>query len=605
MVILGLDFGTTFSSICVFSGGNVHVFKQRGSAYIPTYLYLFKDVNSKGQQEMAIGYDAEMLASDSSVSGAMFRDLKRFVGCDESNLSGYLERIKPSYKVVATKIGSGTRGTVILGSHSGSVSMEGNLPGLISLFVKGLVDMACESFKCVCTGIICSVPANYNCLQRSFTESCISLSGFACVYMINEPSAAALNACASVGSSEKHLLVYDFGGGTFDVSAISAINNVFVVKASGGDMNLGGRDVDRKFAEVLYSSVGLETNYVADISSLKESLSSVSGGIKYTLVAVDGSKVETMVTSAMLTEVMVPFISRTTRVMEEVFKNYKRNIGMADSDIKASLVLVGGSSYLPGLKTLLKSAPYVAECLELSDARAAVAVGCALYSSCLVSKSSMLLVDCVSHCVSIPAYNCESIVCVPAGAPIPFSGKRNINLNGSTKDGTYNAKLFEGDYVKVARNQLIFSAVVKLSDLGITVTVPTKIPLVLKIDVSSVGTITYRIEGPSGVSVDVGGEPAYNFSKVAVSTRCVADLHNFGANRCLLILSLLRNPKQRSVVTEEEKKRLAESKLVSDVDKELRSFSTFDEHELGMSRLLLGGTLRKVLRGSRVEVISV
>lgn len=479
--------------------------------------------------------------------------------------------------------------------------MTASLAGLISYFIKSIVSSACEAFACECTGLIVSVPANYDCMQRSFTENCANLSGYTCVYMMNEPSAAALASCSKVGMSLKNLLVYDFGGGTFDVSIISARNQTFVVKASGGDMNLGGRDVDRAFREEIYSLAGLPVDDEIDISALKETLSKIKFPIKYNVKSSDGRQNSIMVEPSLLNKVMKPFIERSVTIMREVFDKYVKNMGMTRSNAKVSLVLVGGSSYLPGLKSILGAVDFVLEIIELADARAAVAAGCALYSSCITSDSSMLLVDCASHNLSIPTGAGESIVLVPAGAPVPFNGTRSINLNRCTRTATYSPALFEGEYLKCARNRKIFSGAVTLSSLGVTNVNPTTILIKLETEVSSVGTVKFYIVGPSDEKVLVGGRPAYDFSRETLRSRYVADLHKSNFNRVLLMLALTRTAKSRSLLTESEKLRVESYAEVKDVDKEYKRYNSNDESILPICRVLLGNTVQKVLRGSRLE----
>ncbi|ADV40940.1 HSP70 [Carnation yellow fleck virus] len=598
MVVFGLDFGTTFSSVCAYVGNELYLYKQRDSAYIPTYLYLHAD-----SQEVAFGYDAEVLSNDPSVRGGFYRDLKRWVGCDEENYEEYLTKLSPPYKTQLVKVSTSSKFTVKLDCYSGTVPQNATLPGLIATYVRALIMTASEAFKCQCTGVICSVPANYNCLQRSFTENCINLSGFTCVYMINEPSAAALSACSKIKGATLPVLVYDFGGGTFDVSVLSALNNTFVVRASGGDMNLGGRDVDRAFLEYLYNKAHLPVNYKLDISFLKESLSRKISYLNFPVVSEQGAKVDVLVNVSELAKVAAPFIERTVRIVREVYEKYLSSMRLSN-EVKAKLLMVGGSSYLPGLKSLLSSTSFIDECIILSDARAAVAGGCALYSACLRNDSPMLLVDCAAHDLSISSKNCESIVCVPAGSPIPFTGTRTVNMSGSNAKAVYSAALFEGDYVKCRLNKRIFSGDVTLGDVGVTGTASRTIPLTLEINVSSVGTISFNIVGPTGTKKSVGGDAAYNFSNYPLGTRAVADLHKHNSDKVKLIHCLTYEPFQRKKINDSEKDRFLK-KVSADYQREAKSFCSYDDKVFESSGLLLGRVIPKIFRGSRVEKLTV
>lgn len=599
MVVFGVDFGTTFSSVCVFNSGRLHVFKQQNSAYIPTFLFLYSDTMA-----MSFGYDAETASLDPNVKGGFFRDLKRWVGCDETNIEEYKSKLKPHYSVNLSNFGKGSRKIPTLGSYSGSVQMSGSLSGLIALFIQALVKSAAIEFKCECTGLIVSVPANYDCMQRLFTENCVNLSGFTCVHMMNEPSAAALSTCGRTDMSARNLLVYDFGGGTFDVSVLSSLNQTFTVRASGGDMNLGGRDVDRAFKAKIYQMANLPFDEETDISSLKESLSKVDYPITYTIKTKDGESRTVVVSRGLLAEVIVPFVDRTVKVMKRVFELYVKNMNLKAQDAKASLVLVGGSSYLPGLKSLLQSVDFVSECIDLPDPRAAVAAGCALYSSCLSSESPMLLVDCASHNLSIPNYVGESIVLVPAGAPVPFVGTRDINLASCVGSGSYSPVLFEGDRTKCFYNKKVFSGTVPLKDLGVTGDIPRTIRVTLATEVSSVGTVKFTITGPSAKKVLVGGVPAYDFSKESVSLRSITELHTENQNRVLLALTLTKNREARQKFSYSEKQHLDSLSGNLDTEKESKKFNGYNEQTADICRILLGKSVQKTLRGARVEELS-
>nr|AAF14302.1 HSP70h [Beet yellows virus] len=598
MVVFGLDFGTTFSSVCAYVGEELYLFKQRDSAYIPTFVFLHSDT-----QEVAFGYDAEVLSNDPSVRGGFYRDLKRWIGCDEENYGDYLEKLKPHYKTELLKVAQSSKSTVRLDCYSGTVPQNATLPGLIATFVKALISTASEAFKCQCTGVICSVPANYNCLQRSFTESCVNLSGYPCVYMVNEPSAAALSACSRIKGATSPVLVYDFGGGTFDVSVISALNNTFVVRASGGDMNLGGRDIDKAFVEHLYKKAQLPVNYKIDISFLKESLSKKVSFLNFPVVSEQNVKVDVLVNVSELAEVAAPFVERTIKIVKEVYEKYRGSMRLEPS-VKAKLLMVGGSSYLPGLLSRLSSVPFVEECLVLPDARAAVAGGCALYSACLRNDSPMLLVDCAAHNLSISSKYCESIVCVPAGSPIPFTGVRTVNMAGSNASAVYSAALFEGDFVKCRLNKRIFSGDVALGDVGVFGSNTRTVPLTLEINVSSVGTITFSLVGPTGVKKLVGGNAAYDFSSYQLGERVVADLHKHNSDKVKLIHALTYKPFQRKKLTDSDKA-LFLKRLSADYRREAGKFSSYDDAVLNSSELLLGRVIPKILRGSRVEKLDV
>nr|ABK60003.1 heat shock protein 70 [Grapevine leafroll-associated virus 2] len=597
MVVFGLDFGTTFSTVCVYKDGRVYSFKQNNSAYIPTYLYLFSNSN-----DMTFGYEAESLMHNSKVRGSFYRDLKRWVGCDGNNLDEYCERLKPHYSVRLVKIGAGLNETVSIGNYGGTVKSEVHLPGLIASFIKSMISCAESAFACPCTGVVCSVPANYDSVQRNFTDQCVTLSGYRCVYMVNEPSAAALSTCNMINKKSASLAVYDFGGGTFDVSIISYRNNTFVVRASGGDLNLGGRDVDRAFLEHLFSLTSLEPDLSLDISNLKESLSKTDAEIVYTLKGVDDKKEDVRVSKNVLTKVMLPYVNRTLKILESTLKSYAKNMGEA-SNIKCDLVLIGGSSYLPGLEDILTKHPSIDRVLKVPDPRAAVAVGCALYSSCLTGSQGLLLVDCAAHTISIADKYCQQIICAPAGAPIPFSGTTPLYLARANKNSQRQIAVFEGEYVKCPKNRKICGANIKFFDIGVTNVAYTPITFYLDVAISSVGAISFVVRGPEGKEVSLTGTPAYNFLSVDLGTRSVRELHISLSNKVHLGLLLHRLANRRLLFTKDEAVRYADTVEVTDVLKEYSSYTASSLPPDEDVEPLMGKSVQKVLRGGRLEEI--
>nr|WIL96193.1 HSP70h [Carrot closterovirus 3] len=606
MVFYGLDFGTTYSSISVLKNGEVYMLKQQNSPYIPTYLFMYE-----GSARVSYGYDAETLYTRGDTQGSFYRDLKRWVGCHSKNFSVFKDKLKPQYSVDLVDVGVSDMSTVKLGSYNYRGKLSFTLPDLIASFVRCIVKDAEACFETLCTGVICSVPANYNSCQRSFMLECVSLSGYDCKHIINEPSAAAFSAASSLKPTDTFVLVYDFGGGTFDVSGVSVRNGTFGVRASGGDMNLGGRDVDRKFIERIYEKAG-ETipDYSIDVSSLKEKLSSVCSSIVYQIPTRTGFK-KVEVTVGDLSEIVVPFVQRSIDIMNDIYYKYVASVTSTPKDStstgkrKCVLQAVGGSSYLPGLKGLLSNVPYVDRVIDVSDARFAVAAGCAMYSLCLTPDSPMLLIDCASHHLSIPSFRCESIVLVPAGAPIPFSGRRQISLMNSTCNSTYKAILFEGDYLKCPLNERIYSSTVQMKELGETSVARRTCNITIELDVSSVGTVKFKIIGDKGKEVVIGKDRVFDFSTCHKPSREIADLFSCISDRVLLSLTLTRSFDSRSHLTLSECDKLYNETRELKYEDIANSYHRISGDEVSYCRTLLNTRLDKLLRGARVEKLAL
>ncbi|ABI23185.1 HSP 70h [Strawberry chlorotic fleck-associated virus] len=588
MVVFGLDFGTTFCTLSVCCSKEIVLLKQNGYSFIPTTIFLCLD------DTVLYGYDADY-AHASGWSGFYYKDLKRWVGCTDKNFYTYMDKLKPDYEARLSLVGKGTLKTVELPSLSNTKRYI-PLPELIALYTKCIVKDAERAFTLTCTGVICSVPAGYNTIQRAFTEQSISRSGFPCVYMLNEPSAAALASAPMLKSEDKRLLIYDFGGGTFDVSAVTVEGATFVVKSSAGDMNLGGRDIDLALSNFLKKLA--KSDYVGElaVTSLKEGLSMAEGKIKY-LVPSSNGDVEVVVSTSMLNEICSPFIKRTLKIVEKV-----REKARFSAEHGAKVVVVGGSSTLPGLCDELNAVHGISGLVRLLDHRAAVSYGCALYAKCLTSASNVLMVDCATSNICLPGTCADCIVVIPSGAPIPFDGERTIHINNASINSYYDARLFEGNYTKAPRNELIYSSRVLLKDLGLNNRQLTTVTVKLHTKIDSVGKITYDITGPSGVRKSVVGLPHYDFSNISVGFGYkIKYLSDTNRNAAALILCVTLDPEARASYSFHKEDYLCEINDAKPLETYRSKYDVASSYRISESRSRMGKAVQKILRGAAVE----
>nr|QDD55764.1 p65 [Citrus tristeza virus] len=590
MVLFGLDFGTTFSTVAMATSSELVILKQSNSSYIPTCLFLHADPNS-----VSYGYDAEFLAA-SGEPGSFYKDLKRWVGCTEKNFQTYLHKLSPSYKVVVKEFGTKSMPVPHLSPLNNDLGLSVALPSLIASYAKSILSDAERVFNVSCTGVICSVPAGYNTLQRAFTQQSISLSGYSCVYIINEPSAAAYSTLPKLSTADKYLAVYDFGGGTFDVSIVSVRLPTFAVRSSGGDMNLGGRDIDRKLSDKIYEMADFLPQKELNVSSLKEALSLQTDPVKYTVTQY-GMSETVLIDQTMLREIASEFITRTIDILTQV--KIKSSVPESQS---LKLVVVGGSSYLPGLLETLEAVPFVSGIVPVEDARTAVARGCALYSECLDGKSKALLIDCITHHLSVTTFSADSVVVAAAGSPIPFEGERKLTLRKCVSTSNYQARMFEGDYEKVFRNERIYAASVSLFTLGVNWRVPNDVEMTLVTKVDSMGKVEFYLKGPSGELVNVQGTSHYDYVGMPRPTRKLLRLSDYNVNSAALVLAL--------TLTREKREKFLLRTLFDTLQADLRKTASLSEYskkypitraDIDAVSSRLGIVVSKVLRGSDLE----
>jgi len=215
------------------------------------------------------------------------------------------------------------------------------------------------------TDAVITVPAYFNDAQRQATKEAGQIAGLNVLRIINEPTAASLAYGLDKESADRTILVFDLGGGTFDVSVLEIGDGVFEVKSTSGDTNLGGDDWDEKVIEWLVT--GFKNDHGVDLSNDRMAMQRLKE-------AAEKAKIE--LSSVSETEVNLPFITATNagplhlqvkltrsefqKLTEELLERTRRPFEQAikDSGVKMSdidhVVLVGGSTRMPAVQELVK-----------------------------------------------------------------------------------------------------------------------------------------------------------------------------------------------------------------------------------------------------------
>ena len=207
---------------------------------------------------------------------------------------------------------------------------------------------------------VITVPAYFNDSQRQSTKDAATIAGLKCLRIINEPTAAAL-AYGLDKKGEQTVLIFDLGGGTFDVSILSIEDGVFEVKSTAGDTHLGGEDFDNRLVQFMTHDV--IRRYVVDITknlramrrlrSACERSKRVLSTATQTMVEVDslfdGNDYSFKLSRAKFEELCSDLFQKVLRPVEQVLRD--ANIGKSDV---TEIVLVGGSTRIPRIQKLLQ-----------------------------------------------------------------------------------------------------------------------------------------------------------------------------------------------------------------------------------------------------------
>jgi len=344
---VGIDLGTTNSVIAIMEGGEPTVLVNGEGGRTTPSVVAFKD------DQRLVGQVAKRQAV-LNAQGTLF-EIKRFMGRTWEEVKDEVERAP--YEVVKADDG-GVRFKVGDELHS---------PEQISAMVlRKLVNDASEQLGQKITQAVITVPAYFNNAQREATQNAGKIAGLDVLRIVNEPTAAAL-AYGLEKKGNETVLVFDFGGGTFDVSVLEVGEGVFEVRSTHGDTHLGGSDFD--YAIVDWLAKDFQAEYGVDLKKDKQALQrmieaaekakiELSGlpetTISLPFIAMDPASnaplyLEKKLTRSTFEDLIAPLLKRLRKPVEDALKDAKIDKSGIDE-----VILVGGSTRVPAVKAIVQ-----------------------------------------------------------------------------------------------------------------------------------------------------------------------------------------------------------------------------------------------------------
>lgn len=346
---IGIDLGTTYSCVGFWQNDRVEIIaNDQGNRTTPSYV-AFTDT------ERLIGDSAKNQAA-SNTANTVF-DAKRLIGrsFDDTTVQNDLKHMP--FRVVAD---TNNKPTIVV-HYQGEEKRF--LPEEISSMVVSKMKEIAEAYigKPVANAVI-TVPAYFNDGQRQATKDAGSIAGVNVMRIINEPTAAAIAYGLDKNDGEKNILIFDLGGGTFDVSLLALDDGIFEVKATAGDTHLGGEDFDNRMVEFFTQEFKRKTR--KDISSnpralrrlrtacerAKRTLSSSTQAYLEIDSLFDGVDFNSTITRARFEEMNQDYFRKCMQPVEKVLRDAK----MSKSQVH-EIVLVGGSSRIPKIQENLQT----------------------------------------------------------------------------------------------------------------------------------------------------------------------------------------------------------------------------------------------------------
>merc|ERR1740115_244766 len=347
-VVIGIDLGTTYSCVGVFKNGRVEIIaNDQGNRITPSYVAW--DENG----ERLVG-DAAKNQATINPENTVF-DVKRLIGRKFTDKTVQADKKLFPFDLVNKK-GKPFVQVLINGEKKAFAPEE------VSSMILQKMRQTAESYldKEIKNAVV-TVPAYFNDAQRQATKDAGTISGMKVARIINEPTAAAIAYGLDKKGGEKNILVFDLGGGTFDVTLLTIDNGVFEVLATNGDTHLGGEDFDQRIMK--YFVKLFKKKHKVDMSKDKRAMQKLrreSERVKRALSTQPQARAEI---EALFDG--IDFSETLTRARFEELNNdlFKKTLGpvgkvMSDAGLKKSevdeLVLVGGSTRIPKVKELLK-----------------------------------------------------------------------------------------------------------------------------------------------------------------------------------------------------------------------------------------------------------
>jgi len=346
--VLGIDLGTTNSAMAVLEGGEpVIIINAEGDRTTPSVVAFRKD------GERIVGKAAKNQAITNPENTV--KSIKRFIGRK-------FEETVSERKTVAFKVVKGKDGRA-------SVEIEGKdyTPEEISAMILQKLKGDAEKYLGeTVTQAVITVPAYFNDMQRQATKDAGKIAGLEVLRIINEPTAAALAYGLDKGAKEQTVLVFDLGGGTFDVSILELGDGVYEVKATNGDNHLGGDDWDQKVIDWLADKfkadhgIDLRNDKMA-LQRLKEKAeqakmelsSGQTAKIELPFITADASgpkHLDYELTRAEFLKITADLLDRCKKPVELAMKDAGMKMGDLDE-----IILVGGATRMPAVQELVKS----------------------------------------------------------------------------------------------------------------------------------------------------------------------------------------------------------------------------------------------------------
>lgn len=453
-IVVGIDLGTTHSVVTLMREGKPQALTINGDTF------LLPSILSINEEGFKVG----------EVLGEILSSTKRLMGRGPQDpiCSQFPQLVKG--EGVRLQLGKHTLTPVEVASH----------------ILSHLRKQVEERLKVPVEGAVITVPAYFDEAARVATKQAAALADIKVLRLINEPTAAALAYGLETGA-EGIYAIYDFGGGTFDISLLKLEDGVFQVLATGGDLNLGGDDIDHRLAEKMQISDFRKARTAKERLSEKTSFKGM--------------------TRKDLEKLATPFVKKTISLAQEVL----REAGVCPKEING-VVLVGGMTRMPLVRQEVAVFFGKAPLCDI-DPDQAVALGAAISAHGLKHGSDMLLLDVTPLSLGLETMGALVEKIIPRNTPLPALASQEFTTHQDGQGGMIiHVVQGEREFVSDCRSLARF----ELKGLPSLPAGTPRVRVDFVVDVEGLLTVT-AFEKTTGLSQHVEVRPSYGLDDQTLS----------------------------------------------------------------------------------------